>query len=163
MAAAARAAPTSSPRTPIGISSLSRELEEVIAQKNLLTCRSRRKLLTELEQSAQDGENKEMNSLRQRAIGELLQSEKSYLRHLEIVATYFMEPLRERRDWLSLQDHLTIFGDLPSILQVNRELLLSLETSTDQIGSVFLELAPYLKFYSTYAQDFQARFFNLYY
>ena len=41
-------------------------------------------------------------------------------------------------------------------MQVNQELLLSLENSEDKIGRVFLELAPYLKFYSTYAQDFQA-------
>ena len=135
--------------------SLSRELESLITEKNLLTCRSRRRLLKDLERSAQDAENQEMSDLRTKSVAELLQSEKSYLRHLEMVAAYFMEPLKERRDWLSYQDHLTIFGDLPSILQVNRELLQSLETSTDQIGAVFLELAPYLKFYSTYAQEFQ--------
>ncbi len=52
-------------------------------------------------------------------------------------------------------DFVSIFGDLPSIIQVNRELLSALETSKDRIGRVFLELAPYLKFYSTYAQEFQ--------
>jgi hypothetical protein len=31
-----------------------------------------------------------------------------------------------------------------------------MEQSTDQIGKVFLELAPYLKFYSTYANDFES-------
>ena len=32
----------------------------------------------------------------------------------------------------------------------------ALESSQDRIGKVFLELAPYLKFYSTYANDFQS-------
>ena len=40
--------------------------------------------------------------------------------------------------------------------QVNKELLTAMEQSTDQIGKVFLELAPYLKFYSTYANDFES-------
>ena len=39
--------------------------------------------------------------------------------------------------------------------QVNKELLSAMEYSTDEIGKVFLELAPYLKFYSTYANDFE--------
>ena len=39
--------------------------------------------------------------------------------------------------------------------QVNKELLTAMEQSTEQIGKVFLELAPYLKFYSTYANDFE--------
>ncbi len=30
-----------------------------------------------------------------------------------------------------------------------------MEVSTEVIGKVFLELAPYLKFYSTYANDFE--------
>ena len=42
------------------------------------------------------------------------------------------------------------------IVQVNKELLSALEDCDDCIGKVFLELAPYLKFYSTYANDFEA-------
>ena len=41
------------------------------------------------------------------------------------------------------------------LLQVNRELLKCLEESSDRIGKVFTQLAPYLKFYSTYANDFR--------
>ncbi len=42
-----------------------------------------------------------------------------------------------------------------TIRQVNKELLSAMEVSTEVIGKVFLELAPYLKFYSTYANDFE--------
>lgn len=66
-----------------------------------------------------------------------------------------MNPVRER-GLLPNSDFATIFGDLPSIIQVNRELMTALESSQDRIGKVFLELAPYLKFYSTYANDFQS-------
>ena len=62
----------------------------------------------------------------------------------------------QAKAWIPRSDFVSIFGDLPSIAQVNRELLASLEASEDRVGAVFLELAPYLKFYSTYAQEFQA-------
>ena len=65
-----------------------------------------------------------------------------------------MNPLREK-NWVPQSEFVSIFGDIPAILQVNRELLQSLEGSQDKIGQVFLELAPYMKFYSTYAQDFE--------
>ncbi|TRY76816.1 hypothetical protein TCAL_03502, partial [Tigriopus californicus] len=143
------------PGTPEWMAPLSRELEAVIAQRNLLTSRSRGRILQALSDTARAGEDQTMEGLRARAVAEVVQSEKSYLRHLEIVQEYFMDPLREK-SWLTQADFVTIFGDFPAILQVNRELLKSLECSTDKIGQVFLELAPYLKFYSTYAQEFQA-------
>ena len=66
-----------------------------------------------------------------------------------------MKPLQEN-DILAPQTYASIFGDILGIRQVNKELLLAMETSTDKIGKVFLDLAPYLKFYSTYANDFQS-------
>lgn len=143
------------PGTPEWMAPLSRELEAVIAQRNLLTSRSRSRILQALSDTAREGEDQTMEGLRARAVAEVVQSEKSYLRHLEIVQEFFMNPLQEK-SWLTQADFVTIFGDFPAILQVNRELLKSLECSTDKIGQVFLELAPYLKFYSTYAQEFQA-------
>jgi hypothetical protein len=88
------------------------------------------------------------------AVKEVISSERSYLRHLEIIQEYFATPLEELKI-LSHKDFVTIFGDIPCILQVNKELLNCLETSEDRVGLVFLQLAPYLKFYSTYASDFE--------
>ncbi len=140
-----------SPSTPSWTAPLSRELEEVIAKRNLLTARSRSRLLCDLDAAAAEGEEAAQQALRSRAVEELLASERSYLRHLQIVEEFFMRPLQER-DWLPRSDFVSIFGDLPSILQVNAELLSCLESSNNRIGKVFLDLAPYLKFYSTYAQ-----------
>ena len=134
---------------------LSRELESVIAQRNLLTAKTRKKVLDDLNEAAYEAEDSEVEKLRKKAIREVITSEKTYLNHLETVEEFFMKPVREK-GLLPNSDFATVFGDIPSIVQVNKELLQALENSDDRIGKVFLELAPYLKFYSTYANDFQS-------
>ena len=139
------------PRTPDWMAPLSRELESVIQKRNLLTCRTRQRVLDDLEAQAKRTEDEEVQKLRQRAVDEVVSSEKSYLRHLEIVEEFFMRPIEEA-GILAHQDFAKIFGDVTSILQVNRELLKGLEEegrARDRIGKVFTELSPYVKFYST--------------
>ena len=58
-----------------------------------------------------------MESLRKRAVDEVLRSEKSYLRHLEIIQEFFMQPIEDRK-LLPQGDFAAIFGDLKSIIQV---------------------------------------------
>ena len=99
-------------------------------------------------------QDERVERLRKMAVDEVVSSERSYLRHLEIVQEYFATPLEESKI-LPHKDFVIIFGDIPCILQVNKELLNCLETAEDRIGAVFLQLAPYLKFYSTYASDFE--------
>ena len=142
------------PKTPEISKSLSRELEEVISKQNLLTSRTRRRVLMSLQEQTNTEEDAEMEKLRQKAIDEIINSEKSYLKQLEIVDEFFMKPLQENGH-LDSQIYASIFGDLLGIRQVNKELLTAMEISTDKIGQVFLDLAPYLKFYSTYANDFK--------
>lgn len=142
------------PQTPEFSKSLSRELEEVISKQNLLTSRTRRRVLTSLQEQTNKEEDAEMETLRQKAIDEIINSEKSYLKQLEIVEEFFMKPLQEN-GVLTTYTYASIFGDILGIRQVNKELLLAMETSNDKIGKVFLDLAPYLKFYSTYANDFK--------
>jgi len=134
---------------------LSRELKQVISEKNLLTCRTRKRVLDDMEATAAEAEDAQMEKLRAKAVQEVISSEKSYLRHLEIIEEYFMRPLEDSPSILSRKDFVRVFGDLAPILQVNRELLKCLEESSDRIGKVFTQLAPYLKFYSTYANDFR--------
>ena len=143
------------PGTPEWMAPLSRELESVIAQRNLLTAKTRKKVLDDLNEAAYEAEDTEVEKLRKKAIQEVISSEKTYLNHLETVDEFFMKSVREK-GLLPNSDYATIFGDIPSIIQVNKELLHALENSEDRIGKVFLELAPYLKFYSTYANDFQS-------
>ena len=142
------------PQTPEYSKSLSRELEEVINKQNMLTSRTRRRVLMSLQENSQKGENEEMTKLRKRAIEEIINSEKTYLSQLEIIDEYFMKPIQES-GLLPQNVFANIFGDIPGIQQINKELLAAMEVSTEQIGKVFLDLAPYLKFYSTYANDFR--------
>ncbi len=79
--------------TPSWMAPLSRELEAAIAQRNLLTTRSRKKLLHALDEAAAEGEERDVGGLREKAVQELIKSERSYLRHLEIVREFFMKPL----------------------------------------------------------------------
>merc|ERR1712176_1341357 len=116
---------------------------------------TRRRVLGDLHETSTKQEDEEMKKLREKAISEIINSEKSYLHHLEIVEQFFMKPLQEN-EILPNNVYASIFGDILGIRQVNKELLAAMEMSTDKIGKVFLDLAPYLKFYSTYANDFQA-------
>jgi len=143
------------PCTPEWSKSLSRELEDVINRQNMLTSRTRRRVLVSLQANSRQEEDEEMKTLRVKAIDEIINSEKSYLSKLEIVEEYFMKPIQES-EFLPNQVFAVIFGDILGIRQVNKELLTSMEQSTEEIGKVFLKLAPYLKFYSTYANDFES-------
>jgi hypothetical protein len=107
-----------SPKTPSWTSSLSRELEVAIAQRNLLTAKSRAKLTSQLDEAAKQTEDVEAEKTRAKAVAELIRSERSYLNHLEMVQRFFMAPLQER-EWLPRADFVSIFGDLPSIAQVS--------------------------------------------
>ena len=64
------------PKTPEISKSLSRELEEVISKQNLLTSRTRRRVLMSLQEQTNTEEDAEMEKLRQKAIDEIINSEK---------------------------------------------------------------------------------------
>ena len=76
--------------------SLSRELEEVISRQNLLTSRTRKRVLVSLQESSKETEDKEMKMLRTKAIDEIIVSEKKYLNQLEIIENFFMNPIKEQ-------------------------------------------------------------------
>ena len=101
----------SAPKTPEISKSLSRELEEVISKQNLLTSRTRRRVLVSLQEQTNKEEDAEMEKLRQKAIDEIINSEKSYLRQLEIVDEFFMKPLQDSGH-LDTQIYASIFGDI---------------------------------------------------
>ena len=84
-----------------------------------------------LQEQTNTEEDAEMEKLRQKAIDEIINSEKSYLRQLEIVDEFFMKPLQENGH-LDSQIYASIFGDLLGIRQVNKELLTAMEISTDK-------------------------------
>lgn len=99
-------------------------------------------------------QNEKTENQRIKAISEILTSEMSYLKHLEILMEHFMTPLKEN-NFLPVVDYTTIFGNIETIYSINEELLNHLKKDLNQYASAFLKLAPFLKLYSVYAYDYK--------
>uniref|UniRef100_K1R8D2 Uncharacterized protein n=1 Tax=Magallana gigas TaxID=29159 RepID=K1R8D2_MAGGI len=81
---------------------------------------------------------------------EMFETEKTYLNHLELVNKHFDFPLRF--NCLIPEDvHSNIFSNIEQIMEVNKTLLEYMEHTT--IGEAFKYLAPFLKLYSSYANN----------
>lgn len=108
-----------------------------------------------LSNSPQTPSNNEMDkrgSLRRQAIEEIFSSEKSYLKHLDILMDYFVIPLKSILDSTT---HTALFGQIEMIYNLNGELLTELEVNLNNVANAFLKLAPFFKLYSVYAFDYK--------
>ena len=65
-----------------------------------------------------------------------------------------MKPCKEK-DYLPSYVHTTIFGELQSLHCMNQELFNKLISEEQDVGKAFLQLAPFLKVYTSYANNFQ--------
>ncbi|XP_049829803.1 putative protein tag-52 [Schistocerca gregaria] len=140
--------------TPQNQLTLSAELRNVIQERNILTTRTRLKVLSDLDGVKRTSDEEKRISLRNKAIQEILTSEVSYLRSLETVMKYFMEPLQEA-DFISPTLYNALFGHIQMLYKVNGELLNELKMNPDCIAEAFLRLAPFFKLYSVYAYDYK--------
>lgn len=138
---------------------LRRELQQAINRRNVLTTRSKLKAIKFLETSI-DEDNSESrdfdkrNELRRKAIEEILTSERSYLKQLEKLMTFFVNPLKSL-NLIDISAHTILFGQLELIYNINSELLSRLETDLDDVANAFLKLAPFFKIYSVFAFDYK--------
>lgn len=48
-----------------------------------------------------------------------------------------------------------LFGNIETIINVNKELLVQLHPAKENVGEVFLNTAPFLKLYSVYAFNYK--------
>lgn len=87
---------------------------------------------------------------------EIVTSEKAYIKQLERLIIFFVNPLK---DLIDLKSHTALFGQLELIYNLNKELLLQLETNLEQLGeefgNAFYKMAPFFKLYSVYAFDYK--------
>ncbi|XP_051164499.1 putative protein tag-52 [Leptopilina boulardi] len=141
-----------SPRTPN--SSLSAELRDVISKRNILTTRTRMKVLSALDEMQNQTVNRKRESLRSQAIQEILSSEVTYLRNLEIIMEYFMHPIYQRQ-LLCYSSYTTLFENIETLYNVNAELLKELKQDPENVASAFCKLAPFFKLYSVYAYNYK--------
>ncbi|XP_063397965.1 rho guanine nucleotide exchange factor 39-like [Mytilus trossulus] len=120
----------------------------------MLTTRSRFKVLNEIAQQNKEQidtvTEEKREKRRKKVIRELFETEKTYLNHLELVNKYFDFPLRFN---CLIPDsiHNKIFGNIEQICEVNKTLQEYMEQTT--IGQAFHYLGPFLKLYSSYANN----------
>ncbi|KAL6261843.1 hypothetical protein P5V15_006930 [Pogonomyrmex californicus] len=133
--------------------SLSSELKQVINERNILSMRSRMKVLRALnENNVQCIEEKE-KTLRSQAIQEILTTEVTYLQQLEILTEFFLQPILERK----LLNHplfITFSENIKMLYNVSGELVTGLKHNPINIAGIFHKLAPFFKLYSIYAYDY---------
>ncbi|KAM7357274.1 rho guanine nucleotide exchange factor 4 [Cochliomyia hominivorax] len=151
-----------SPRTPETPLSFSRELRQVLQERNLLTAKTRNKVCSMLAGGTgaspiSYSPNTEMDkrrNFRLQAVQEIITSEKTYLQHLETLMEYFVKPLKEQKI-IDDSSHTTLFGQIEMIHNLNGEFLRELESDMDNVAKAFLKMAPFFKLYSVYAFDYR--------
>lgn len=140
------------PMTPQKQLALSAELRNVINERNILTTRTKSKVLKALDEINKP--EKGQNPLKEQALEELLTSEVSYLKQLEVLMKYFIEPVKEK-ELLNKEDFERLFGGIDSIYRVNGELLNELKREKSNVGLAFKNMAPCFKLYSMYAYGYK--------
>ncbi|KAL4084903.1 hypothetical protein QTP88_027773 [Uroleucon formosanum] len=131
-----------------------KELRGVLDQQNILSAKTKQKVLRDLDQHICDDNEKRIAKLRIRSIQEICVSETNYIHQLDKLITYFKRPIEEQK-LASSQVIGKLFGNVETILNVNKELLVQLHPAKENIGQVFLNTAPFLKLYSVYAFNYK--------
>lgn len=140
--------------TPKQQLALSAELKNAIYERNVLTAKSKKKILTALDELDDDDDFDITRKDRKKfALQEILDSEVTYLKQLEILMKFFIKPLRQRK-LISEEDVNVIFGSIKTIYEVNGALLEELKSDLTNVAKAFLKLAPFFKLYSVYACDY---------
>ncbi|XP_020280620.1 FYVE, RhoGEF and PH domain-containing protein 4-like [Pseudomyrmex gracilis] len=133
--------------------SLSSELRKIIDERNMLSMRSRMKVLHALNEDNEKYAEAKERALRAQAIQEILATEVTYLQQLEILAKFFIQPILERK----LLDHpllVSLLENITTLYNVSGELIEGLKRNPDNVAEVFHKLAPFFKLYSVYVYDY---------
>lgn len=92
---------------------------------------------------------------RQEVIFELLQTERDYVRDLELIINLYLNPMRKKKI-VSPKDLAVLFSNIEMLVPVNSLLLKTLSDSREvypiieRVGDIFLKVADYLKMYNMY-------------
>jgi hypothetical protein len=103
---------------------------------------------------------------RNRVAMEIIDTEVSYVKHLEICLELYYNPLAQRAKaddpLIPPSDLSLMFGNLLVIVNINREFLKDLEQqmaqwrwTTTTLGDVFIRFAPFLKSYTTFVNNYE--------
>ena len=97
---------------------------------------------------------------RNKIANEILETERVYVKNLELMVNLYYLPLKDIANsttpsFISIKEVNAIFSNIELILNVNKQLLTSLEdriavhwSKSQKIGDVFLRLAPFVSYYN---------------
>lgn len=142
------------PRTPQASIELSKELKIVINERNILTSKTRKRVFEALDEIKSKTEEETRKFKRERALLEIVNSEIKYINQLQTIINFFMKPVQERK-LLKADDYETLFGNINTIYNINKELLEELDKGFHNVANAFTKIAPFLKLYSVYAYNFR--------
>ncbi|CAG8435084.1 2927_t:CDS:2 [Ambispora gerdemannii] len=113
------------------------------------------------------------NRKREAAVKEIITTERTYVDSLRKLVNYFLVPLKENyqksisknmilstKPMATMEDISALFGNVEQILSLHEQLLKQLEeryanwSPIELISGIFLQIAPYLKMYTTYLKSF---------
>eukprot|EP01087_Luapelamoeba_hula_P009341 TRINITY_DN2409_c1_g1_i1.p1 TRINITY_DN2409_c1_g1~~TRINITY_DN2409_c1_g1_i1.p1 ORF type:complete len:500 (+),score=101.11 TRINITY_DN2409_c1_g1_i1:8-1507(+) len=103
--------------------------------------------------------------MRANVIKELTETEVTYYTHLKTLLFSFVEPLKTKKFSISDPLIVTLFSFLPPIANLTKEIVHGLQTKTREaaggekpvdIGDIFLHLAPVLKMYENYLNNYDS-------
>ena len=94
---------------------------------------------------------------RVKAVNELVETEKTYVKRLGELIEHFMDPLAHDAKLISKDDHSKIFpSDIKVIYNFHKIFLKTLQDPKTKIADLFDEFAPYFKMYQTYLNNHDA-------
>lgn len=134
--------------------SLSVELRKVLNEENILTKKTKKRVLEALDEHIVNDEDRKLALNRQKIIQEIYSSEESYINRLEILIKFFKKPIEENH-LIPVSVLNALFGNIETICDVNKEFLTRLKGSKENIVSAFLSTAPFFKVYSIYAYGYK--------
>ena len=100
-------------------------------------------------------------------IQELVSTERVYVSDLKSVMDHIVDPLMEKancgkgNEVITVEEISNLFENISVLLGLNSQLLNDLlsKDSSERIGKIFIEFAPFLKMYNTYLSQVEVRQF----
>ncbi|XP_075230051.1 rho guanine nucleotide exchange factor 4 [Lycorma delicatula] len=147
----------SRPQTPE--QSLSDELRELIHKRNMLTERTKTRVIYELQKEKIENEERRLYFQRE-TLKEIITSEERYINQLDIILKYFRTPLEHVIDQTSAAG---LFKNIEILYNLNCELLqkLKMNSRPENIADAFMKVAPFLKLYTTYTNEYKRVIFTI--
>eukprot|EP01125_Pyxidicula_operculata_P012503 TRINITY_DN4102_c0_g1_i2.p1 TRINITY_DN4102_c0_g1~~TRINITY_DN4102_c0_g1_i2.p1 ORF type:complete len:662 (+),score=124.81 TRINITY_DN4102_c0_g1_i2:42-2027(+) len=90
--------------------------------------------------------------MRSKVLQEIITTEATYIKDLDVLINSFMKPLISKYQ-LPRESVQSIFSNVETIYGVNKQIAGRLETSQNEVGEIYLSMAPYLKMYSSYCHN----------